>query len=139
MQGNVDIRVRGVVKKYGNRAGNAVDHIDLDVRSGEFLGLLGPNGAGKTSLISIITGVRSASAGSVLIKDHDVANVPDVVHECIGFVPVSYTHLRAHETVLDLVCRLLLEKKKNKKKIKKIKKKTRARSKRADKRRKPHT
>ena len=29
------------------------------------------------------------------------------------FVAVSYTHLRAHETVLDLVCRLLLEKKKN--------------------------
>ena len=26
---------------------------------------------------------------------------------------VSYTHLRAHETVLDLVCRFLLEKKKN--------------------------
>src|SRR5665811_898418 len=26
--------------------------------------------------------------------------------------PVSYTHLRAHETVLDLVCRLLLENKK---------------------------
>ena len=30
--------------------------------------------------------------------------------------PVSYTHLRAHETVLDLVCRLLLEKKKTSKK-----------------------
>src|SRR5665811_2268607 len=29
-------------------------------------------------------------------------------------IPVSYTHLRAHETVLDLVCRLLLEKKKQK-------------------------
>ena len=28
-----------------------------------------------------------------------------------GWIPVSYTHLRAHETVLDLVCRLLLEKK----------------------------
>ena len=28
---------------------------------------------------------------------------------------VSYTHLRAHETVLDLVCRLLLEKKKTRK------------------------
>ena len=27
-------------------------------------------------------------------------------------IPVSYTHLRAHETVLDLVCRLLLEKRK---------------------------
>src|SRR5664280_3332120 len=31
-----------------------------------------------------------------------------------GTGPVSYTHLRAHETVLDLVCRLLLEKKKEK-------------------------
>src|SRR5665811_284750 len=29
-----------------------------------------------------------------------------------GYGSVSYTHLRAHETVLDLVCRLLLEKKK---------------------------
>ena len=28
--------------------------------------------------------------------------------------PVSYTHLRAHETVLDIVCRLLLAKKKTK-------------------------
>ena len=34
--------------------------------------------------------------------------------------PVSYTHLRAHETVLDLVCRLLLEKKKKKSNKKKI-------------------
>ena len=30
-------------------------------------------------------------------------------------IAVSYTHLRAHETVLDLVCRLLLEKKKKQK------------------------
>ena len=29
-------------------------------------------------------------------------------------IAVSYTHLRAHETVLDLVCRLLLAKKKHK-------------------------
>ena len=38
----------------------------------------------------------------------DVAGDVDVGQEA-----VSYTHLRAHETVLDLVCRLLLEKKKN--------------------------
>ena len=36
-------------------------------------------------------------------KIYDAGKIP---------VPVSYTHLRAHETVLDLVCRLLLEKKK---------------------------
>ena len=32
--------------------------------------------------------------------------------EYLHLIPVSYTHLRAHETVLALVCRLLLEKKK---------------------------
>eukprot|EP00656_Telonema_subtile_P052897 TRINITY_DN7496_c0_g1_i3.p1 TRINITY_DN7496_c0_g1~~TRINITY_DN7496_c0_g1_i3.p1 ORF type:complete len:256 (-),score=29.74 TRINITY_DN7496_c0_g1_i3:25-792(-) len=34
------------------------------------------------------------------------------VGSLVTAMPVSYTHLRAHETVLDLVCRLLLEKKK---------------------------
>ena len=34
------------------------------------------------------------------------------IEEPEPLTPVSYTHLRAHETVLDLVCRLLLEKKK---------------------------
>ena len=38
--------------------------------------------------------------------------VPDGFHSNINYITVSYTHLRAHETVLDLVCRLLLEKKK---------------------------
>ena len=38
---------------------------------------------------------------------------PDVAELARGKAgrPVSYTHLRAHETVLDLVCRLLLENK----------------------------
>ena len=34
------------------------------------------------------------------------------MHRIEKLLAVSYTHLRAHETVLDLVCRLLLEKKK---------------------------
>eukprot|EP00831_Metopus_contortus_P070390 TRINITY_DN63866_c0_g1_i1.p1 TRINITY_DN63866_c0_g1~~TRINITY_DN63866_c0_g1_i1.p1 ORF type:complete len:158 (-),score=21.88 TRINITY_DN63866_c0_g1_i1:69-542(-) len=38
----------------------------------------------------------------------------------ISHVPVSYTHLRAHETSLHLVCRLLLEKKKNQQTQKKL-------------------
>src|SRR5428012_22478 len=39
-------------------------------------------------------------------------------HDARRDSPVSYTHLRAHETRHDLVCRLLLEKKKKKKKEK---------------------
>ena len=48
-----------------------------------------------------------------LEKPHGVCDdlLPDSGSE---YHAVSYTHLRAHETVLDLVCRLLLEKKKQK-------------------------
>ena len=40
------------------------------------------------------------------------AKVDEMLDQMKGWGSVSYTHLRAHETVLDLVCRLLLEKKK---------------------------
>ncbi len=43
------------------------------------------------------------------------------IKKIIKIILFSYTHLRAHETVLDLVCRLLLEKKKKKQKKKKTK------------------
>ena len=44
----------------------------------------------------------------------DVASIAGATNTAYGTAaPVSYTHLRAHETVLDLVCRLLLEKTKN--------------------------
>ena len=59
----------------------------------------------------VITGIenlirREATVGP---SDGDVRDFPPPAL-CHG--AVSYTHLRAHETVLDLVCRLLLEKKK---------------------------
>ena len=52
---------------------------------------------------------------------HDVVRLDVAMHQPdlrnignrLGYKAVSYTHLRAHETVLDLVCRLLLEKKKH--------------------------
>ena len=55
------------------------------------------------------------------IKDKPEAReiVNSTLHGIMHYIQsVSYTHLRAHETVLDLVCRLLLEKKNKKKKKK---------------------
>ena len=65
-----------------------VDHGDKDYCGGLAFG--NPNGA--SNFIDLF---GSAPGGST-----------------VGTIAVSYTHLRAHETVLDLVCRLLLEKKK---------------------------
>ena len=45
-----------------------------------------------------------------------VSFFPTILFSCC-IVSVSYTHLRAHETSLHLVCRLLLEKKKSRNKV----------------------
>src|SRR5665811_260445 len=68
--------------------------------------------------IGVVTEPRTAG----LVGVDDVLDVEAVEQpfrrrldaRILGGDPVSYTHLRAHETVLDLVCRLLLEKKKKK-------------------------
>ena len=56
---------------------------------------------------------RRAGKNVVLLAPDVVEAFPtdEAVNEALRLA-VSYTHLRAHETVLDLVCRLLLEKKK---------------------------
>src|SRR5659263_666281 len=52
-----------------------------------------------------------AAVGPVLWGDQQLG-IDGVAKALIPSVPVSYTHLRAHETRHDLVCRLLLEKQK---------------------------
>ena len=53
-------------------------------------------------------------ATQVLVREGDVPGLEEFeVGDGRCVAAVSYTHLRAHETVLDLVCRLLLEKKKH--------------------------
>ena len=57
--------IRGLKKAFADV--QAVDGIDLEVRSGECFGLLGPNGAGKTTTIEICEGLTEADSGTVEI------------------------------------------------------------------------
>jgi ABC-2 type transport system ATP-binding protein len=55
------VRARGLVKRYKDVL--AVDHIDLNVRSGDVYGFLGPNGAGKTTTLRMILGLITPTEG----------------------------------------------------------------------------
>ena len=46
---------RGLLKRYGNLV--AVDHVDLNVTTGDVFGYLGPNGAGKTTSLRMLLGL----------------------------------------------------------------------------------
>jgi putative spermidine/putrescine transport system ATP-binding protein len=54
----------------------AVDHVDLDVRDGEFFSMLGPSGSGKTTTLRMIAGFELPTAGRVLLHGVDVTRLP---------------------------------------------------------------
>lgn len=66
------LNARGItVVRDNNRI---IDHVDVQLAPGEFVGLIGPNGAGKSSLLRVLAGLHKADAGQVNISNskHDV-------------------------------------------------------------------
>ena len=47
----------------------AVDGVTIEVQSGELLALCGPNGSGKSTIVSVLSGDRKPTSGSVLIEE----------------------------------------------------------------------
>ncbi|MDX1533904.1 MAG: ABC transporter ATP-binding protein, partial [Nitrosopumilaceae archaeon] len=75
---------QSLVKSYGNV--NAVDHIDLDVSSGQVFGFLGPNGAGKSTTIKLLTTLIHPNHGTLNILGTDAIKFPLDVRKKIGVV-----------------------------------------------------
>jgi ABC-2 type transport system ATP-binding protein len=76
------VTVRRLVKSYGGRA--VVDHLDLDVHTGQIVGLIGANGAGKTTTVEILQGLRRADAGEVRVLGLDPVEDADRLRPLIG-------------------------------------------------------
>src|SRR5271155_1412640 len=65
------IQTNGLTRRFG--ALTAVEDVTLSVAPGQFFGFLGPNGAGKSTTIKMLTGLLSASSGSIQILGLDLA------------------------------------------------------------------
>jgi spermidine/putrescine transport system ATP-binding protein len=70
----VGVRLVDVVKTFGDTV--AVDHIDLEVRDGEFFSLLGPSGCGKTTTLRMIGGFEQPTSGLIELQGRDVTWLP---------------------------------------------------------------
>jgi putative spermidine/putrescine transport system ATP-binding protein len=68
------IEIRNLKKSFGSVA--AVDGVNLDINSGEFLTLLGPSGSGKTTVLRMIAGFEDPDSGSISLNGLDITEQP---------------------------------------------------------------
>jgi multiple sugar transport system ATP-binding protein len=92
-----DLRIIGVSKHFG--AVPAVQGLNLDIATGEFLVLLGPSGAGKTTTLRLVAGLEQPDAGSVHIAGRDVTTLAPALRD-VTFVFQQYS-LYPHLSVFD--------------------------------------
>lgn len=93
------IHIEGLTKKYGSLY--ALDSVNLDIRSGEFLTLLGPSGSGKTTLLMAIAGFNRPDTGSIRFGEKEVVLTPPHKRD-VGMVFQSYAlfpHMSVAENI----------------------------------------
>src|SRR5436853_3668819 len=81
------VELVGIAKKFVSVV--ALGDISLTVHDGEFVCFLGPSGCGKTTLLRIIAGLETQSAGRILQGERDISLLPPAERD-YGIVFQSY-------------------------------------------------
>ena len=81
------IKTRGLVHDFIRRDEDdnvesittALDHVDLDVKEGQFIAILGHNGSGKSTLAKHINALLSATEGTIWVDGMDVSEEENII------------------------------------------------------------
>jgi lipoprotein-releasing system ATP-binding protein len=113
------IVIRNLMKIYkGGVDVVALDNINLNIKSGEFLAIVGPSGSGKSTLLNMIGLLDTPTSGQILLKGIDVTKISPnerarLRNRELGFV-FQYHHLIPEFTALENVMMPMLIAGKNK-------------------------
>ena len=93
----MEILLKNVFKEYSfaNIKVCAVDHVDINIKKGDFVAIVGDSGSGKTTLLKLIGGLETATGGEILINGVNIAALTKEEailyrRENIGFIFQDY-------------------------------------------------
>jgi ABC-2 type transport system ATP-binding protein len=78
------LTTHGLTKRFGDFV--AVDHVSMQVRTGEVVGYLGPNGSGKTTTIRMLLGLLHATEGEGTLLGYDIRTETEKVRQHVGYM-----------------------------------------------------
>lgn len=85
MDNQIIIRFDHVSKEYGGRA--VLDDFCLDIMKGEFITVIGSSGSGKTTMLKMINGLLTPTAGTIYIDGKDISKENQtLLRRNIGYV-----------------------------------------------------
>lgn len=91
--------LENLAKNFGEVV--AVDHIDLEIASGEFVTLLGPSGSGKTTTLLMVAGFELPTEGQIRLDDEPITHKPPHRRD-VGLVFQHYAlfpHMTVHKNI----------------------------------------
>lgn len=96
--GEMALKAVGITKRFfTTEPPTTVLHgIDLEVRSGEFLGVMGASGSGKSTLLYAISGMDRPSAGQVFIDGKELTGLSDADRARMRLSTMGFIFQRAH-------------------------------------------
>ena len=68
--------------RQGDQDIKALDHVSIDIESGDFVCLSAPSGGGKTTLLNAIGGLDRPDSGEIYIADERIDSLIDLVLMC---------------------------------------------------------
>jgi ABC-2 type transport system ATP-binding protein len=94
---NTLLRCQNITKNYGSKT--ALSGVNINIESGRIIGLLGPNASGKTTLIKLIMGLLTPTAGEISMMGHPVGVESK---KLISYLP-DRTYLDENKRVKDVI------------------------------------
>ncbi len=88
------LRLEGITRRFGGLT--AVDHVDLEIMSGNVHSIVGPNGAGKTTLFNLISGFIKPHEGQIFLDGREISRLPIHKRVPLGLVR-TFQNIRLFE------------------------------------------
>jgi ABC-2 type transport system ATP-binding protein len=95
------VRTSGLTKIAKGKT--LVSNVNLHIKKGEIYGFLGQNGAGKTTIMKLLTGLLSPTAGEIELFGHRLTEASKTSLKRVGSIieyPIFFEHLTAMENLM---------------------------------------
>jgi len=115
MKQEIIIEVKGVTKTFpiGGSEFTALEDINLNIHSQDFLGFVGPSGSGKTTLLNLIGALDTPTKGSIRVLDKQIETLKhreaaQLRKQTIGFIFQTYNLLPVYTVFENIEFPLLI-------------------------------